>query len=378
MKGNSIKFIKKSVSLKAQRKKVKVLMVSSILIILVFIAAFIVNLSHQDGSFYNNGGGSDIIAYIDGIGISKAEYQLIINKYRALVLNKYTTDQINSPDFWVTEFDGNTPLSIIQELALEDLKEKKVLQKMAIDRNICNAFSYTSLLQDMSKENDSRSKAVSSGEVIYGNVSFDAMRYYDYIFSNLKNELTDYIIQSNEISITEQELMRYYTENKEEFFIDVWVKVITAEAAYGIEGQKSKEEIIKTFEAVKERMKAGDDLDTLAEEFEGIIFQGLYMDSKNTLSGRMNDYLYRWELASSLMAGEISQPYDTGHSIIMIQCLERKESFYASFEENRDFIRSILLNDRIQKLFKDSILNAKLDLNLEAMDQAALEILGGL
>ena len=74
---------------------------------------------------------TDSVLKINEQDVVKAEYQMVLNRYKAQVKSLYTTDDINKEDFWTTEFEEGIPLKKIMRLAEEELIRKKVVAEMA-------------------------------------------------------------------------------------------------------------------------------------------------------------------------------------------------------------------------------------------------------
>ena len=49
---------------------------------------------------------TDVVCYIDGDAVSVEEYVLLAENHKNDILMRYTTEQVNQPDFWEQEIDG--------------------------------------------------------------------------------------------------------------------------------------------------------------------------------------------------------------------------------------------------------------------------------
>ncbi len=151
---------------------------------------------------------------IDETAVSDEEFCMVLDDYRSSIFNKYTTEQVNSDDFWHLDVDGQTPLDAIEEKALNELVHRKTVQRMAVERGLLEALDFDEIMQMAAQENAERESAYDSGQIVYGKRNYKANEFYEYFYSNLEAQLINDIIK-NDISVSDEECMAYYEENKE-------------------------------------------------------------------------------------------------------------------------------------------------------------------
>ena len=66
---------------------------------------------------------NNTVLYIDDNPVSREEYEMLAQENCNQIYMKYSTEEVNSKDFWTTEKDGETPAKQLEEKILEQLKE---------------------------------------------------------------------------------------------------------------------------------------------------------------------------------------------------------------------------------------------------------------
>jgi len=171
-----------------------------------------------------------------------------------------------------------------------------------------------------------------------------AMEYYGYTLDDVKKNITTNTqirkLLEPSITVTEEEMKDYFEENKESF------------------GQKEQVKashiLVETEEeakAIKEKLAAGEDFAELAKEYS--------TDEGSKLLGGDLGYFVRTEMvpsfadaAFSLQIGEISEPVKSEFGYHIIKVEDKKEGKEAKYEENKDMIRDILIDQRIPQAYQ--------------------------
>jgi hypothetical protein len=92
------------------------------------------------------------------------------------------------------------------EQGLEDrVTFAKVEQQMLKENAVIEDISYSAFCKTVEKENEARKKALVAGEKIFGPKEYDARIYYDYIYSEAKEQLIKDVLMSR---VSEDEVIR--------------------------------------------------------------------------------------------------------------------------------------------------------------------------
>ncbi|MBU5439425.1 peptidylprolyl isomerase [Tissierella sp. MSJ-40] len=166
-----------------------------------------------------------------------------------------------------------------------------------------------------------------------------AIQYYGYTLEDIKNDLAMNIkikkLLEPSISISEEEMKNYFEINKETFNQEEEVKA----RHILVETEKKAKEVI-------EKLNAGGDFSELAKEYS--------MDEATKELGGELGFFGRGKMvaefeesAFALKLNEISEPVKTKYGYHIIEVEEKKEAKEANYEEIKDMIKEILLEEKI-------------------------------
>lgn len=166
-----------------------------------------------------------------------------------------------------------------------------------------------------------------------------AIQYYGYTLEDIKNDLAMNIkikkLLEPSISISEEEMKNYFETNKETFNQEEEVKA----RHILVETEKKAKEVI-------EKLNAGGDFSELAKEYS--------MDEATKELGGELGFFGRGKMvaefeesAFALKLNEISEPVKTKYGYHIIEVEEKKEAKEANYEESKDMIKEILLEEKI-------------------------------
>lgn len=301
---------------------------------------------------------------ISGQDVTALEYQMVLEQYQTRVKGGYTTEQANDKDFWISEFDGRSPLKEVMELAEADLAHKKTVAAMAASRGVGETLDYESFEKSWQQENEGRSRKNDGGGVVYGLSSFPKETYYQYLYQEMESRLIESL--KKDYDLTPEELEAEYKSRQEEYGYEISVDVLIAEA---------KAENPDLIQEVSAQMAAGVKVEDLKDTYPEVTFYELTMNSLDTQEGKSGVYSARWLTAASLQEGEISQPCSAGDNILVMKCLGREENGYLTLEEAKGVLESQVLTEKAQQEIEKETADAVTERNDKALRKAALAAL---
>lgn len=225
--------------------------------------------------------------------------------------------------------------ALVQEngsAVLNSLIANKIVELEAKKQNI------TVSEEDVQKEVDKLAEQYGSEEAF---TQFLEMYGYslDEIKENIKMNLNVKKLLEPTIKIEESEIKSYFDENKASF--DTPEQVKASHILVDTE-EKAKE--------VKQKLQDGEDFVELAKTYS--------TDTSNNQQGGELGYFSKGQMtpefeeaAFSLKVGEISDPVKTEFGYHIIKVEDKKEAKEATYEESKDEVKNILLEEKLSTAF---------------------------
>ncbi|MEG0388000.1 MAG: hypothetical protein RR582_06685, partial [Niameybacter sp.] len=183
------------------------------------------------------GNGYATWAKMEGVGTEKVagyvidleEITFVMEQNRSMIANEFVTKYGIPYDenFWKTKVEGITLEQRLYEVSLEECRKSKAQQILAVKWGLESDISYTMFLKKFNKENETRTKMLKEGQIIYGPKQYTLEQYYSYTKSNRESKLYAEIIKKE--MINEEDITRYYEQNKERLYrvIDTYQLLIS-------------------------------------------------------------------------------------------------------------------------------------------------------
>ncbi len=140
---------------------------------------------------------------VNGEKVSREEYLYFYKLVRSQIIVQYAQDYsvTDFSDFWETEFDGETPMSQLEEKTLSECVKAKIILSLCKENDIYQDISFEALqlkAQKFNEENEGK-----SGVVGLKSISLDSFYtyYIDTGVMELKNKLEQAQLKPNEEEI---------------------------------------------------------------------------------------------------------------------------------------------------------------------------------
>ena len=343
--------------MKAEKKRRIFYIIPGILIAAAVLTGLYMGIFRKDGT--------DTVMKINDQPVTREEYQMVLSSFQSQVQAGYSTEEANSKDFWSSSGGEDSPLDQITELALQKLKEDKVMVSMAEANGINTDMDYDTIKSDYEADADVRSNRENQTQTVYGPDSLSLASYYDYRYTSLGAELKEAL--KAKYTITEDEQRSRYSQNIDQYTYQTQVSVTVCEMKAETAGVYG----VDAIEAALENSS----LDELEEQFPDAVFYELTLNDLDMQEGRSGVYAARWQAASQLQEGQISDPVQIGENILVMRCTGRQENGSVDFESVKGILESRYQTEMAEEEIEKSIDSAEAKYKKKDLENAALEML---
>ena len=187
--------------------------VAMLTMLFIVIAVLVVLLATKD---------QDEINDIEGMTVTLDELHREMERCRTKVINQLVTEHAitDMTGFWEKKYNGQTPLEMIQQKALDTLVVFKVQERLLEERNLWPYSHYSELISDLKKTNAAREKAAQEGTTIYGPINYTERAFFDYQFGNAIIRLKKLLLEEGTLVIDEKALLSYFDKLKNTIYQD--------------------------------------------------------------------------------------------------------------------------------------------------------------
>lgn len=310
------------------------------------------------------------VALVDGEPIAAGELKLFFESKKSEVLeyfyNEYGIEY--NKDFWTTEIEGEIPIEIAVDKAIEDLTQIKIEQILFVECGIVKDITYESFLKALSEENQNRNEGE---QVIYGPEQYSQQLYYNYLHTNRVNDLMSSIINSGEYEIADQEMKSYYDGHKDDFIesygdFSLEVFSVSYKGVDAIPLNEAKE----CMDSVVNNVESGITFEEAIEKVScAYTFKIMEFDSE-LINIKEREYNKSFsKQIKSLKANNIGDIFDTGQELVLCKCTDVKPVVYYDFDEVKNNIKGLMLKQLYDEKINKSIIAAKVEILNEAYEQ---------
>lgn len=328
-----------------QRKK---LFITSLAVI--FIGAIFTIFSVQGSSTLDLTIGNEKIPEEEFLQAMSGEKDAVTQYFH----KKYGTGASN--DFWLQEFDGETPYSMLADKTIESLSLTHAAYETAKDNGYVDSINYSDLLERFEAENEERAEKIKKGEPVYGLKEFPLEMFIEHELDGLqKKYMND---ETNEgMSISEEEGRNYYEEHKDKMFVkhdDFEMEFIKIYYA-ALELEESEiDSLEEDLNQIYKELADGRTLGSALENFPGLEPYYEHMEiSSEEVSSRAKEVGDVLELAVELENGESTKVIDQNGSLYLVRSIERVENNYVPYEAVKENIFKIIREERYDQIISE-------------------------
>src|SRR5699024_4286656 len=271
--------------------------------------------------------------------------------------------QVNE-DFWLKEYEGETPYKMITENTIESLLLIRAAYEIAKEKGYVDSLNYNDLLERFEEENKERARKIENGEPVYGLEEFPLDLFIEHEMDRLqKMYMSDTTNES--MSISEEEGRKYYEANKERMFVkndDFEIEFIKIYyASLGLEDGKV-DALKGDLNAVYEDLTDDQTLSSIVENFPSLKPYYEHMEiMSEEVSSRAREIGDVLELAVELEDGESTKVIDQNGCLYLVRSIERVENDYEPYESVKENIFKILREENYDQIIAEKA--EELDVN---------------
>ena len=282
-----------------------------------------------------------------------------VSKYiQALKLNKSAIESMYGTSIWDSEVEkGKKYSDFFKDTVLEQMINTEVIYQQAKKDNLLPSE------EEVNKQFKEFQKEVKDDKIYKQNmkklgITDEDIKKEQEIGIAIKN-YKDNFFKNAEIS--NEEMKKYYDDNKNEFYKDEvkasHILIKTIDENNNELSDKKKEEAKKKAEDILKKIKSGEEFAKLAKEYseDGTASQG--GDLGFFTKGEMVPEFEKaaWELKP----GEVSDLVKTQYGYHIIKVTDKVDK-QLSFDEVKDTIKGMLLNEKFNKNIEDLVKEAKI------------------
>lgn len=317
--------------------------------------------------------GDEVMATINGVPVTVPEFNKSVQMNKSRIMNyfheKYSAEQTTS--FWTTSFAGEIPLEILKKTVLNESVNIKVRQMDAKEHGVLKDISYLGFLHQLEQENERRTKAVASHQVIYGPVQYNEEAYFEYIMTNATTAVKQKL--DEKLKPGEQTLKSFYDVHKKELYLHQGdVKVLSISASYLDSKQQidlgKKEQVRKRMEEAAAKLAAGT---TFAETAKAYSDQGTEQELAFQLGiTRQNSRSPVAGAAAQMKPGDTSGIIDENGRLYLLKCIAKTEpgAAYQTFAEIKEQVHKDYIDNKYEEIIQNKLSEADIQVNEKQYD----------
>ncbi|MCD6288677.1 MAG: peptidyl-prolyl cis-trans isomerase [Candidatus Hydrogenedentes bacterium] len=312
------------------------------------------------GTSVHNADAGNVVATVNGEPVTVPEFRRFMLKNRSRVFSYFARKygETEQKGFWNRTIGGETPIDRLRRIAMDECVRVKVQQIYAREKGVIDKISYAAFLEQLKKENQRRKDAVAHGKVIYGPVEYSETAGFDYWLSLIGIEMKRRFA-NDDLVIDDTVLHKLYDAEKELYKRPdtVTVNILTADGV----GEKLGRTELERLAAGRRDSERLVDLYRRAADF--VKFETRVFG--DPAEGGDEDTADLADAARKLAVGEISPvvSHELGYSLL--ECTDRQDAGYYSFDEMKNYVRSRYIDKKFNQRIDSLVRNARVSIKPE-------------
>lgn len=317
---------------------------------------------------------------IGGQTVPTDVFCLVMQQNRSDVVSMYTSQGLSTAQasFWRTEVDGKTPARALLEQTMQELQELAAAYQLAQSCGFGLDGGLGGVTERMEAENAQRSAKLEAGEHIYGLQSYTLQTYLSYETDWIASQYcSDAACPGMDIS--QSQLYEYYQAHLDQYqkYDDVSFTYLKVDLNQVDDSQK---QTIQTQAAqLAQEIGQGEDLQQQAAAYSAL---APYLTHVDILSDQVASYSQAigdvMELGWDLQPGEDTGLIELNGYLFLIQCTDRVEYDYQSFEQVQSVILSQMRKESYETLLQQTAGSLTVEADLSELETFIVQEMEGM
>lgn len=230
----------------------------------------------------------------------------------------------------------------LKKKIINNLIEEKLLLQKAKEKGINVEQEVNDSIERLKQENNIRTDEELSEALTQEGLTIEDIKK-QLRERTMQQKLLYYYLQGK-ISITEQELLKYYDEHKQEFVVPASYRISNIFISFN---DKTKEEAYKKTKAILEMIKNGEDFTKLATEYSENASKEKGGDLGFLMRNELNEDLAK--VIDSIPIDGLSEIIESSEGYHIFKLVEKVESRQTPYEEVKENVYQKIFNERAAK-----------------------------
>lgn len=322
---------------------------------------------------------STISLKIGGQTVPEDVFTLVMQEHSSDVVSLYTKQGLSTAQasFWSTETDGKTPAQTLLEDTMQDLKELAAAYQLAQQCGFGLDGGLGGVVERMEQENAQRQAKLEANEPVYGLQSYTLQTYLPYE--------TDWIASqycSNAgypgMDISQSQLQQYYQEHLDQYqkYDDMSFSYLKIDLN---QLDDTQQQTVRTqADQLAQEVSQGEDLQQRAAAYDAL---SPYLTHVDILSDQVASYSRAigdvLEMGWELQPGESTDLIELNGVLFLIQCTDRVEYDYQSFEQVQSTILSRMRREAYETLLQQTADSLVVEADLSKLETFIIKEMEG-
>ena len=315
------------------------------------------------------------VLVINGEAVTGGEFNFVLDTLKTQIATEMNFDAAIEENWSTVEVDNRKAIDVAKDKAIDEFVMIYVQAKKADELGISLTAEELAYADQNFTAYIEQTYGGASGvedQLKKWQVTKDTLKEFfrkNFLATKVQNH---YVTEDEKITnITEEEMQAQYENAKNEYFNSAvtakHILILFEDAQRGI--SRTKEEAKAEAQAILDRVKAGEDFDTLMRQYSEDAETSF--DAGYSFSHNDGQFVQAFDDgAYALEVGEVSELVETEYGYHIIKRLESNPEAFGTYEDLKEQLKSNIAYERYEALVMDDwVVNAKVEKNTKVLDK---------